>query len=64
MCKDQFASEETNSCCYSRSYSCYSCHRRVADSDNSESNLLKAAEYSPTDLNAREMFRRKEQKNL
>jgi hypothetical protein len=53
MCKDQFASEEMNSCCYSRSYSCYSCHSRVADSDNSESNLLKAAEYSPTDLNAR-----------
>jgi hypothetical protein len=29
---------------------------RAADSDNSESNLLKAAEYSPTDLNAKEMF--------
>ncbi len=30
------------------------------DADNSESNLLKAAKYSPTDLNAREMFRQKE----
>jgi hypothetical protein len=46
-------------CYYSRSHSCYSCHS-TATTDSDSTNLLKAAKYSPTDLNTREMFRRKE----